>query len=186
MKNIILSLFLVGTLFLTGCSKPNGNGSGTTLAQSEQQKIATISALIRTGTTSAVAIGLTAIPDKAQADGIANEALRTMNEEVIPLLNGDAQSLANGIKRILELEQFSDPKLAKLKIILNAATPLLLVYLPNNLLAENIDKLPPDAVAYTRAFFYGVKDGLDAYKGTATRSFVHMVDYSSLREKLSK
>jgi len=150
---------------------------------------AKIAVAIKVGTTSAVAVGFVAIPDKAEADQIATLSAKVLDENVLPLLNGDEAALVNGLKSLLELKAFDDPKLAKAKLVLEAGLPILEAYLPPDLLDKPVNKIPPDVRQYITSFFEGARNGISAYlsnksipKGFSKKGFVNYLD---LRAKLS-
>ena len=167
---------LAMTLMLSGCTPP-------TPAQ--------IAPAIQAGTSISVSLGLVAIPDKVEADEVATVALDVLNDEVLPILNGDEAGLASGLQKVLELKAFDNPKLVKVKLILEAALPLLEGNLPVDLLDKPLEKLNPDVKAYLLAFFTGARDGLENYLGgrALPRQRLNglerpVLNYTELRERL--
>ena len=167
-------------LALAGCN------SGTTTPP-DPAKIATA---IKVGTGAVVAVGFVAIPDQAEADQIATLAAKVLDENILPLLNGDEAALINGLESLLEMKAFDDPKLEKAKLVLEAGLPILEAYLPPDLLDGQVSKIPPDVKAYLIAFFEGARDGIGNYlgnksirKGLTKKGFL---DYHDLRMKLGK
>jgi hypothetical protein len=151
---------------------------------------AKIAALIKVGTSSTVSIGLVAIPDATEANEVATLSAKVLDENILPLLAGDEEGLVNGLKSLLELKAFEDPKLAKFKLIVEVGLPILEGYLPPDLVDQPLDKMPPNVRAYLVAFFQGVRDGVAAYQGNsrALRSkFAKQGfnDYADLRAKLN-
>lgn len=170
-----LPICLAAILMLSGCDNPPPS----------PEKIA---ALINMGAASTIAIGFVAIPDAAEANQIASLSLKVLDENILPLLNGDEEGLVNGLKSILELKAFDDPKLAKAKLVLQAGLPLLESYLPADLAEQGLEKIPADVKAYLTAFFEGARTGMASYLGSRTvsrgtpRGFSN---YADLRAKLS-
>lgn len=170
----ILALALC--LTLSGCNA----GTGTNTDPSK------VSNLIQMGTSTAVAMGFIAIPDQAEATQIATLTEKTIDTEVLPILNGDEAGLIAGLQQILTLKAFNDPSLAKAKAILSAAIPLLDAYLPPDVLSGQTNKIPADVKAYLLAFFTGASQGcadfLPPVAGAkATRG---QTDYHELRMTL--
>lgn len=172
-----LILVLSGALALQGCT---GNGEMT-----PEQKIEKISKTIKLSTTSATALGLTAVPDVAEADAIAAKTIEVMDATVWPLLNGDEAGLAAAISQLRDLSVFDDPKLEKLKLILDKALPILEANLPDDLVDQGLEKVPADVKAYMTAFFAGVYNGAKAYMGD-TDGLRGGAEYKELREKLAQ
>jgi hypothetical protein len=112
----------------------------------------------------------------------------------LPLLNGDSVALSNGLKDILSLKAFSDPKLAKVKVIVEAALPLVMSYVPADVVSGQTSQIPDNVKAYLTAFFTGVRDGCSSYLGgvppppAVTLKAIQKkgVDFKAMREKLSK
>lgn len=174
MRTVLPLGVLAAVLLLApGC----GETSGTI---TPEQQIAKTAQLINMGTSSATAIGLVAVPDKADADKVAAMLKDVLATSVLPILNGDEAGIAAGLQKILTLEAFNDPKLAKAKAILETAIPLLKKQLPTDLLDKATGKISPDVVAYVKAFFTGVNDGVTAYLGSRGD-----VNYQALRDKLA-
>jgi len=174
MRNV-LSLGVVAAVLLLapGCGETSGSVT-------PEQQIAKTAQLINMGASSMTAIGLVAV--KAEdADKVATMLKDVLGTSVLPILNGDEAGIGAGLEKILALEAFNDPKLAKAKAILETAIPLLKSKLPKDLLDKATGKVPADVLAYTKAFFTGVNDGVNAYLGSRGE-----VDYKKLRETLSK
>lgn len=177
----------VAMAFLSGCAIHGPVAPVDPVVHTQQ-----VASLIHDGTKAATAIGLSAIPNKDEADGIATAAVTTCDREILPLLNGDPKVLANGLKDLLALKAFDNPALAKAKLIVEAALPLVLSYVPQDVISGQTQKIPDDVKAYLVAFFGGVREGCSDYLGgvpvpAATKEFVHKkVDFKGLREKLSK
>lgn len=174
----LCGLLIAGIVALTGCEP----APPTT----PEDKIAKIAQAIRMGTSATVAIGLVAIPNPEEATLTATEAARALDESVMPLLNGDEAGLIEGLRRILELKAFDDPKLEKVKLILETGLPLLESYLPENLADQQLEKLPADAKAYIVAFFTGAREGIANYLSTTKDFGKRSINYKDLREKLAK
>jgi len=178
MKYAVMSLVLTALLGLglVGC------GSSTTPADP-----AKISVAIKVGTSAATSIGFVAIPDPVEAIEVATLTRKVLDENILPLLNGDETALIAGLEAILELKAFDDPKLAKAKLILEAGLSILESYLPPDILDAPLSKIPPDVKLYLLAFFEGARDGADNYlgnkvpKGLKTKGFAN---YGELRAKL--
>ncbi len=185
MKHKFLALttaFAVLVLALAGCN------SGTTSTPADPVKIAVA---INVGTSAAVAVGFVAIPDQTEADQIATLTAKVLDENVLPLLNGDEAALINGLQSLLNLKAFDDPKLAKAKLVLEAGMPILEAYLPSDLLDKPINKIPADVKSYLVAFFSGARDGISNYLGNKSISRGMMkkkdfLNYADLRTKLGK
>lgn len=161
-----------------------GCNSGTTTTPTDPAKVANI---IQIGTTDAVALGLVAVPDAAEATQIATLAEQVLDQNVLPVLNGDNAGLVSGLGDILALNAFNDPKLSKVKLVLEAAMPILEAYLPPDV--AHAGSIPPDVKAYLLSFFTGARQGISNYlggkamaKGLAERDFA---SYQDLRAKLS-
>lgn len=172
MRVLPLGVLVALLLLAPGCGE---NGSVT-----PQQQIEKTAQLINMGASSVTAIGLVAV--KAEdADKVATMLKDVLGTSVLPILNGDESGIGAGLEKILSLEAFNDPKLAKAKAILETAIPLLKAKLPADLLDKATGKVPADVLAYTKAFFTGVNDGVNAYLGSRGG-----VDYKKLRDTLSK
>jgi hypothetical protein len=181
MKIHLLAASVALMLVASGCNKPSE-------PVSEQDRIAKNSRVIEKGTASVVSIGLLAVPNPDEADLIAKEAARVLDENVLPLLAGDEQGLVAGLQRLLDLSVFDgNPQLSKIKLILEMGLPLLDEYLPPNLADNATSKLPADAKAYLNAFFKGARKGLADYLGDPERGLKRAknVDFDELRKKLS-
>jgi hypothetical protein len=163
-------------VLITGCE------TGTT---TPTQKIAEVAKAIRIGTSAATSIGFLAIPNKAEADEIAALTADALKTNVIPLLQGDEQALVGGLGKLLDLSVFDNPKLAKVKLLLGTALPLLQKNLPDTLIESATNKLRPDAKAYLEAFFTGALDGTEAYLGTPQGSRA-APKFEQLRANLAK
>lgn len=146
---------------------------------------AKIASSIRLGTSAVTAIGLVAIPNVEEADRIASLAAQVLDNEVLPLLTGDEGALAAGLSDLLTLSAFDKPELVKLRLILEAALPLLEAYLPTNLIDDQLGKIKPDVRAYVEAFFNGIRDGIAMYQGG--KAFGKgKVDFHKLHNELAK
>lgn len=175
---LFLSLFVVSMLLSqSGCdSTPS----------TPEDKISKISTAINLGTQTAVAIGFVAIPDATQANQVATLSAKVLDENVLPLLDGDEAALIAGLKSLLSLKAFDDPKLAKAKLLLEAGLPLLESYLPPDLADQQLDKLPADAKAYLAAFFKGARAGIGDYLAGSPRGLNKgFTSYADLRAKLA-
>lgn len=139
--------------------------------------------LVRMGTSSTVSMGLVAVPNKTEADEIAREARKVLDESILPIINGDEAGLASAVDQILSLKAFESPKLAKFKSIAQSAMPLLMSVLPEDLIEQGEDKLSDETVAYIKAFFEGMHDGVETYLGD---SRALGIDCDQLRKKLSE
>jgi hypothetical protein len=168
-----LAVVLLAT---TGCE---------TVPQTPDQKIATVARTIQIGTSAATSIGLLAIPNAVEADEIATLTVDVLEANVIPLLHGDEQALVAGLTRLLDLSILDNPKLAKIKLLLATALPLLQNNLPGTLVENATNKLRPDAKAYIEAFFTGILDGAEAYLGTPRGSRAAL-KFQQLRIELAK
>lgn len=168
MKYSLLACLAAALLFVQGC-------------ESNPQTTASV---IQAGTATAISLGFVAIPNASEANDIATKTIKVLDENVLPILNGDEAGLVAGLKSILELKAFDDPKLAKAKLVLEAAMPLMVAYLPPDILDQQLDKVPDDVKGYLTAFFQGAHDGLQNYLGgkDMKRGFSN---YADLRAKLS-
>jgi len=176
MRNVPLLGVLAAVLMLApGCGETPGSIT-------PQQQIEKTAQLINMGTSSATAIGLVAVPDKAEADKVAVLIKEILSTSVLPILNGDEAGITAGLQKILTLDMFNDPKLAKAKLILETAIPLLKTQLPADLLDKATGKIRADVVAYVKAFFNGVNEGVNAYLGSRGNG----IDYTKLRADLAK
>lgn len=174
------ALALLVPIFLVGC------GGGTTDPTNPDAKIEKIATSIKLGTSTTVSIGLLVIQDQEEAKVVATLAQKVLDENVLPILNGDEAGLVDGLKSLLELKAFDDPKLAKIKLLLEAGLPLLEANLPPNLVDQGIGKIPPDVKVYLTAFFTGAKEGLDNYLGNrAPKGLRGFSSYQDLRAKLN-
>lgn len=171
----VLASISVLLLLLSGCTEP----------ASPEDKIAKISKTIKIASSSAVALGLTAIPDTVEADEIANTTIEVMDETIWPILNGDEDGLVEALDRLRDLSVFDNPKLTKLTLILDKALPFLEVNLPDDLADKATEKLPSDAKAYLTAFFEGVYNGAKVYLGD-TDGIRGGDEYKQLRQKLAE
>lgn len=165
---------VVLTLVLTGC---------TTTGDDPQVKIQKVSQVIRIGVSSTTSIGLLAIPNAAEADEIAELALNVLEENVLPILDGDEAGIVSGLDRLMNLSVFDNPKLEKLRLVLETALPLLRKNIPDNLLEQGLDRVPDDVKAYLNAFFRGIHDGLEAYIGEGDRAGSK---FDALRKRLAE
>lgn len=158
--------------------------SGCTGSDTPDQKIARISKTIKLATGPATALGLTAVPDTAEADAIALKTIEVMDSTVWPILNGDEAGLAAAIEQLRDLSVFDDPKLEKLKLILDKVMPLLEANLPDDLIDQGLGKVPADVKAYMTAFFAGVYNGAKSYMGD-TDGLRGGQEWMELRQKLA-
>lgn len=182
MRTIVIGFAFAAAMAL-GIAGCNGGSNSDSTPEQQVQKIAKN---IKIGASSATALGLVAIPDEAQADQVAEEALRVMENNVLPLLQGDEGGLVDGFSRLRDLSVFDDkPELAKLKMILETTLPLLEKNLPDDLVDEGLEKVPADVRAYMTAFFTGVHDGLEAYLGHGD-GLQGAGKYHELRKKLAE
>lgn len=189
MKYAVPSFLLVAAaalaLTISGCT-PSPAPVDPVAAHAAQ--VAMISNDIKVGVSTAVSLGLTAIPDPAEAKTDADLALNVINSNIMPILNGDNAGLTNGIGEIMNLSAFNDPKLAKVKMIMEVALPILQTYLPADLTANAVGGINPDVKTYLVSFFTGVSNGITTYEGGAKampagkRDFT---DFADLRKKLS-
>lgn len=163
-------------LLLSGCT-----GDST----DPQAKIEKIAKTIKVSATSALALGLTAVPDEAEADEIATTTIAVMDDTVWPILRGDEAGFVEALNRLRDLSVFDDPKLEKLTLILDKVLPLLEVNLPDDLAEKATEKIPADAKAYITAFFEGVYNGAKAYMGD-TEGLMGGSEYKELRKKLAE
>lgn len=173
--------YAVGSLVLAAILGLGLVGCGTTTTPADPAKIALA---IKTGTTAATAVGFVAIPDAAEATQIAILTKKVLDENVLPILNGDEAGLVAGLESILELKAFDNPKLAKAKLVLEAGLPILEAYLPPDLVDKPVDKIPADVKAYLIAFFEGARDGTANYLDSS-RGVKGFSNYADLRAKLS-
>lgn len=162
-------------LALNGCT----SGSNT-----PEEKIASISKTIKVSTQSAVALGLVAVPDEANADTIARETIKVMDESVWPILNGDEAGFIAALGHLRDLSVFDKPELAKMKLILEKALVILEANLPDDLAEKATDKIPADARAYITAFFEGTYNGAKTYLGEG--DLKGGLEYKELRQKLAE
>lgn len=174
---VVALTLIFGLVELTGCTTP--------VTPTQQQIIDRNASLIDSATISVVAIGLTAIPKKEEADFIATTATKAINEEILPLLNGDETALVSGIQQILTLKAFDKPGLDKFKSIVELGLPFLRSFLPVDLIDGQLNKVRPDVKEYLVAFFTGVRDGCNAYQGKTT-SRARSSQFKDLRAKLEK
>lgn len=173
-----------------GCSSTGGSTTATSTGTGTGIDPATVSTLIQSGTETAVALGMVAIPDQTEANNIATLAEQVIDQNVLPALNGNTSSVTNGLQEILSLNAFSsNPNLAKVKMVLEAAMPILQNYIPAGLLTVPLSQVPPNVLANVKGFFVGARAGLADYlgktiasKGFGTRDFT---SYADLRAKLS-
>lgn len=172
-KFLMVPALLAALLFTPGCDNPP-----------DTDKVAS---MIKLGTTTAVALGLTAIPDEVEAQKAAEEASGVLENNVLPILNGDEQGLIDGLKKILTLEAFDkNPNLAKVKLVLQSALPLLTSKLPPGTIDGQLDKVPAETKAYLLAFFEGANDGLENYLNSDRDLKPGKVNYKDLRKQLAK
>lgn len=169
-------------LVISGCEP-----STPTTPEEKTEKIARA---IKLGTSTVTSIGLVAVPNADEASQIATLAAKVLDENVLPLLNGDEEAIVSGLNALLELKAFDDPRLEKVKLILETGLPLLESYLPEDLLEKPLDKMPADVKAYLKAFFEGARDGIANYQGGRglKRGFKSgkQIDFAELRMKLNK
>lgn len=171
-KFFVLPALLAALLFTPGCDNP----------PSPEQ----VASMIKLGTSTAVALGMTAIPDEVQAQNAAEEAKGILENNVLPILNGDEAGLIAGLNKVLTLEAFDkNPNLAKVKLVLQSALPLLTSKLPPGTIDGQLDKVPADTKAYLIAFFEGANDGLDAYLNSDRDLKPGKTNYRELRKKLA-
>lgn len=173
-------LFLAAILFVA----PGCNNSTTPADPAATQT--RIEGAIETGSSAAVSIGLVAIPDPVEANNIATLAGAAIDNNVMPILNGDNAGLIAGLNQILTLSAFNDPKLAKAKLVLEAAMPIVLAYLPPDV--AHATSIPDNVKGDLVAFFKGAREGITNYQATGTKDMKaerDFVDYADLRKKLS-
>ena len=173
----MVAFLLIGSgVLLNGCSDSN---------ITPEQKVVRIQKTIKVASSSAVALGLTAIPDEVEADEIASMTIEVMDDTVWPILNGDESGFVEALDKLRDLSVFEDPKLEKLTFILDKILPLLEVNLPDDLAEKATEKIPADARAYMTAFFEGVYNGSKAYLGI-TDGLRGDSEYMELRRKLAE
>jgi hypothetical protein len=143
--------------------------------------VADKAAYVRLSASTTVAVGLVAVQDQDEAKKIAKLGKNIVDKNVLPGLEGDQAAVLAGLKRILTLDAFNDPDMAKFKAILSIALPLLTSTLPPDLLDQQLDQVPPDVLLYIKSFFLGVSDGAGAYLGSDKDLRCQV-----LRERLSK
>jgi len=166
-----LTVVLFLALFpLSGCQNNSAPADPTTVA-----------ALIQAGTDTAVALGMMAVPNDVEANQACTEALGVLDDNILPLLKGDEAALANGLQKILALEAFNNPKLSKVKLILDMALPLLQKHVPSNLVDNQLTKIDPNVKLYITAFFQGARQGLADYLGKGQKGSV----YQDLKHRLA-
>lgn len=175
-KVLLTSVCLLAMLFaVPSCT--NGDDPAT--------KIQKVSMAIRIGTSAATSIGFVAIPNEVEADEIAIIAIGVLEDSILPLLAGDEAGIIEGLERLLDLSVFDNPKLEKLRLIVETALPLLSGNLPDDLLDKQLTKLPEDVKAYLSAFFNGLYDGLNNYLGPQGERDRGIGRYHDLRKKLA-
>jgi hypothetical protein len=162
------------TLIVPGC---------TTTGDDPQVKIQKVSQVIQIGASSTTSIGLLAIPNADEADEIAELALDVLDKNILPILNGDEAGIVAGLDRLMDLSVFNNPKLEKLRMVLETALPLLRKNIPGNLIDQGLDRIPDDVKAYLNAFFNGIHDGLEAYLGEGGRAGSK---FEALRKRLAE
>ena len=168
---VLVAALLIGFLAMSGCqSNPTPPDP------------ATIADLIQVGTSTSVSLGMMAVPNDAEAIQACKEALGVLDANVLPLLKGDEAALVSGLEKIMSLEAFNNPKLEKVKLILDMALPLVKKKLPANLIDGQLAKVDPTVKLYVTAFFTGARQGLADYLGQGTRGSV----YQDLKVKLAK
>jgi hypothetical protein len=160
------------------------SGCDGTPPLTDAEKVAKTSQIIKLGASTATSIGLVAVPNAEEANTIAAELIEVLDESVLPILSGDEAGLAAGLDKLLMLNFLNDPKLAKAKLLLLSALPLLESNLPGNLLDQQLTKVPEDIKAYLTAFFTGVRDGASAYLGD--RGGRSANKWTDLRKKLAE
>lgn len=142
---------------------------------------------IQRATATAIPLGLMVIPDQAEATQVATLADQVIKTNILPILNGDPAGLVAAIPEILSLNAFNDPKLAKIKMLLEAALPFATKYIPPEVLNGTAGKIPPNVKLYLLAFFNGAHEGLSTYLGTAKgeMSAKDFKTWAELRAKLT-
>ena len=162
-------------LIMTGCDDV-----------SPEDKVDRIARTIKISTSSAVSIGLVAVPDVDEADEIAEQAIEVLENSVLPILEGDEAGFVDAIDRLRDLSVFADnPKLEKFRAILEKVLPLLEANIPDDLADKAVDQVPADVRAYMTAFFEGVYNGAKSYLGDGDE-LRGGSEYRALRERLAK
>lgn len=178
MKTCIVVAVAVVILAVAGITSMSGCGSPTAPKPDSVQ----IAAMIKQGTSVAVSMGMVAVPNDAEALQACKEALSTIDQNVLPILKGDEAGLVNGLQKILALEAFNEPKLLKVKLVIEMALPLLQMYITSNLTTPVVGKINPEVKSYIVAFFEGAREGLSGYIGEGQRGS----PYQDLRKRLAK
>lgn len=171
---ILATLASVGLLSMSGCAD-----SSTPAGQAQ------IASTIQLGASTATSIGLVAIPDATEASAIATQAASILDTAVLPTLDGQVSGVTTTLNDILSLSAFDAPALAKAKLIIQSALPLLQAYLPADILATQLDKVPADVMADVRGFFAGVRQGITNYSGKSMDRGMNAVDFQAMRAKLA-
>ena len=195
MKLNVLSV-AIATVMLTfagGCGGGGSSTTGTSTSTSTSTSIVPDPAIvndINLGASTAIALGLTAIPDATEATNDANLANQIITSNILPVLNGDNAGLISGISEIMNLSAFdSNPALSKVKMIIEVALPLLQNYLPSDLTSNAVNQVNPAARAYLIAFFSGVQTGINNYlagtKPTLMKASKDFTNFADLRKKLA-
>lgn len=168
---------LLAVVALAALMVNSGCDSSTPTGQAQ------IASSIQLGASTATSLGLVAIPDAAEANAIAAQAAQVLDQNVLPILNGQVSGVTNGLQDVLNLNAFNAPSLAKVKLIVQSALPLLEAYLPADILSQQLDKVDPAVLADIRGFFQGVRNGISSYTGTRemTRNLLGR-DYKSFQD----
>ncbi len=174
---------------ITGCNHSGAGGDPAPIvapdAPASPAQIAANASLIKLGASTAVFIGLSALADPQDALQQAQLASDALNNDLLPVLHGENAGLAHSVSDLLTLNALNDPRLVKVRALLEAALPLLRSNLPPGAPALALDKLPDDLRAYLTAFFDGAAAGLDQYILAETPALAARRNGRSLRRRLS-
>lgn len=189
MRHRFIGLVTAACLLLctVGC-KDNPDPTPTPTPTPTNQPDPTIVNDIQFGTASVVALALPLIKDQVTTKQAATLAKQTIDKDILPILNGDDAGLVAGLSDILALKAFNNPSLSKIKLIIQAALPMLLGHVDLNKVTGTV---PPDIKAYLVAFFTGADTGLGNYLGTSVpaptkKGAVPVISINELIDDLNK
>jgi hypothetical protein len=149
------------------------------------QDVGQIAKTIKLSTASATSIGLVAIPNPEEADKVAEEAVRVLEDIVLPIFEGEESGFVEALGELRQLKAFDKEETKKIRLILLKVLPLLEANLPDDLADQALERVPDDVRAYLEAFFTGVLNGAKAYLGDVD-GLRGSPEYESLRQQLAE
>ncbi len=151
----------VASLAMSGCLGKGGTSTPPSTTTTPNVPNPTVVTAIKIGVEPAVYIALLNIQGQ-QTLADATLAKQYLDTDLLPVLQGNSAGLTNSLNDIVNNVDLSKIQVGGLPIF-QMALPLLLAKIPANGAQTAINQLPPDALAYTVAFFQSADAGLGDY-----------------------